>query len=346
MIGYNFGAIAALVLSVVLSYLIIPKIIIFAKRYKLADVAGKRASHIGSIPILGGIAIFLSLVLSLFLFSDTAENKFIISSLIVVFFVGMIDDLLGLSAYKKLIGQIIATLILIFLSDLRIDNFHGVLGIYEISYMFSVIFTLFVVIVIINGVNLIDGIDGLAAGASIISAFFFGIIFYFLNQYNMLVLSSALIGSLLAFLKFNSHPAKIFMGDTGSLLIGMVLSILAINLIRSGIVLDTYTFPNKGPLLAIAFLSLPLYDSLRIFIARIVKGKHPLKPGRGHIHHAMLDLGIGHRNTSLILCLFSLVLILVAILMLSFNISFAIFILSLIAFLFLLIPFYILRKKK
>ena len=332
-------------ISLILTYLIIPRLIIFADRYRLSDVAGKRASHEGSIPIFGGIAIFLAIIVSLLFFADLREIQFIITSLLIVFFVGMIDDLLSLSPYKKLFGQIVAILILVYLGDLKIDSMHGVLGIYELPNFIATLFTVFVVIVIINAVNLIDGVDGLASGIGIISSFSFGLIAVIMNQPNMAIIAFSLMGGLLAFLRYNFHPAKIFMGDTGSLLVGMILSILAINLISTGLVIENYHLPNKGPLLAIVFLAIPLFDSLRVFIVRISKGAHPLYPGREHIHHALLELGIGHKKTSLILYIFSILLIILTLLLLTLNINAGIAILAGISFVGLFIPFYILNSK-
>jgi UDP-N-acetylmuramyl pentapeptide phosphotransferase/UDP-N-acetylglucosamine-1-phosphate transferase len=162
----------------------------------------------------------------------------------------------------------------------------------------------------------------------------------------MALIAFSLTGSLLAFLRYNFPPARIFMGDTGSLLVGMILSILAINLIRSGLVTETINLPNKGPLLAMAFLSIPLFDSLRVFLTRISKGHHPLYPGRGHVHHALLDLGIGHKKTAFVLYLVSVVLIFGAYFLLNLNINISIAILGFISFILLVTPFYLLRKRK
>tara|TARA_B110000914_G_scaffold187919_1_gene172619 strand:- start:146 stop:637 length:492 start_codon:yes stop_codon:yes gene_type:complete len=161
----------------------------------------------------------------------------------------------------------------------------------------------------------------------------------------MAIIAFTLMGALLGFLKYNFHPAKIFMGDTGSLVVGIILSVLAINSIRYGLVTDTIKLPNKGPLLAIVILAIPLFDSLRVFVARIIKGRHPLSPGRGHIHHALLNLGFGHKYTSLALYFFSLVLILFSYFLLELNINMSILILAGISFILLYIPFYMLKAK-
>jgi UDP-GlcNAc:undecaprenyl-phosphate GlcNAc-1-phosphate transferase len=222
---------------------------------------------------------------------------------------------------------------------------HGVLGVYELPAWVSTLFTVFVVIVITNGFNLIDGVDGLAGGIGIIASFAFGMIALLMEQSEMAIIAFTLMGALLGFLKYNFHPAKIFMGDTGSLVVGMILSVLAINSISHGLVTDNINLPNKGPLLAIAFLAIPLFDSLRVFVVRIMKGRHPLSPGRGHIHHALLNLGFGHKYTSLTLYAFGIFLIFLSYFLLDSNINMSIAILAGISFILLIIPFYILKDK-
>jgi UDP-N-acetylmuramyl pentapeptide phosphotransferase/UDP-N-acetylglucosamine-1-phosphate transferase len=328
-----------------ITFVIIPKVIFFAERLRLIDLAGERASHKGSVPIFGGIAIFAGIMFSLLFWSELANIQFILASLLIVFFVGVIDDLLALSPTKKLIGQIISVLIIIYLQELKIDNMHGVLGIYSLPEIVSTLFTVFVVIVITNGFNLIDGVDGLAGGIGIIASAGFGFIAFVMGQVDMALIAFTLTGALAGFLKYNFHPARIFMGDTGSLVVGMILSILAINSIQEGLVTDTIHLEHKGPLLAIVFLAIPLFDSLRVFVNRVRKGKGPLSPGKDHLHHALLDLGHGHKYTTLILYLLSILTIFASYFLLELNLNISIAILAFICYLIILLPFYILRKR-
>jgi len=327
----------------VITYVAIPKVIFFAEKLRLLDEAGTRASHKGSIPIFGGIAIFTGIIFSLLFWADIENIQYLLVSILIVFFVGVIDDLLELSPFKKLVGQIMATLIIIYLGDLQIDNMHGVLGIYDLPIWIGTLFTVFVVIVIMNGFNLIDGVDGLAGGIGVISSFSFGVIALLMGQSDMAIVAFTLMGALLGFLRYNIFPAKIFMGDTGSLVVGMILSILAINCIRYGLVTETIKLPNKGPLLAIVILAIPLFDSLRVFIARIMKGRHPLYPGREHIHHTLLSLGFGHNKTSFILYFFAISMIVFSYFLLDINLNIGIAILALISFILLYIPLYLLK---
>jgi len=343
MISPDLNIIFSLITAFVITYVAIPKVIFFAEKLRLLDEAGIRASHKGSTPIFGGIAIFSGIIFSLLFWADIENIQYLLVSILIVFFVGVIDDLLVLSPFKKIVGQVIATSIIIFLGDLKIDNMHGVLGIYDLPIWIGVLFTIFVVIVITNAFNLIDGVDGLAAGVGIISSFSFGIIAVLMEQSEMAIISFTLVGALLGFLKYNLYPAKIFMGDTGSLVVGMILSILAINSIRYGLVTESIKLINKGPLLAIVLLAIPLFDSLRVFVVRIFKGKHPLSPGREHIHHTLLDLGFGHKKTSFILYFSSISIIVFSYFLLDVNVNIGIGILALISFILLYIPFYLLK---
>tara|TARA_B110000908_G_scaffold7667_1_gene9548 strand:+ start:41 stop:1087 length:1047 start_codon:yes stop_codon:yes gene_type:complete len=344
MISPELDIIFSLITAFLITYVAIPKVIFFAEKLRLLDEAGIRASHKGSVPIFGGIAIFTGIIFSLLFWADIENIQYLLVSILIIFFVGVIDDLLVLSPFKKIVGQIIATLIIIFFHDMQIDSMHGVLGISEtLSPWVSVPFTIFVVIVITNGFNLIDGVDGLAAGIGVISSFSFGVIALLMGQSDIAIVAFTLMGALLAFLKYNFYPAKIFMGDTGSLVVGMILSILSINIIRHGLVTETIKLPNKGPLLAIVILAIPLFDSLRVFVARIMKGRHPLSPGRGHIHHALLNLGFGHNKTSFILYLFAISMIVSSYFLLDLNLNIGIAILAGISFILLYIPFYLLK---
>jgi len=335
----------SLISAFLITYLAIPKLIYFAEKLSLFDTAGDRASHKGSTPFFGGIAIFTGIICSLLFWADIENIQYILVSILIVFIFGILDDLLQITAFEKLIGQIIASWILIFLGDIQIDSMHGVLGVYDLPLWIGALFTVFVVIVITNGFNLIDGIDGLAGGIGLVSSFSFGVIALVMEQTDMALIAFTLMGALFGFLKYNVFPARIFMGDTGSLVVGMILSILAINCIQYGLVTETFKLPNKGPLLAISFLAIPLFDSLRVFVIRSIKGNGPLVAGRDHIHHAFLDLNYGHKYTSIILCAISVFLILGSYFLLEYNVNVSIAVLAGVSYLVLFIPFYILKSK-
>jgi UDP-N-acetylmuramyl pentapeptide phosphotransferase/UDP-N-acetylglucosamine-1-phosphate transferase len=346
MSDWHINIVFPLLTSFIVTYLAIPKIIHFSKLSRLFAFAGERNSHEGEIPIFGGVAIFAGLLFSLVFWAELEEIQFILVSLIIVFFVGIIDDLLSLSPIRKLIGQILSILVLIYLAELKILSMHNLFGVQDLPDWISVFFTVFVVVVITNSYNLIDGIDGLAGGLGAIASLFFGVIFLLNNDYQYAIISFALLGSLVAFLRYNFYPAKIFMGDTGSLVIGLILSILAIRLINTGITIPYIEYSvDRGPFIAIVLLSVPLYDTFRVFFIRILSGYHPLHPDRNHIHHVLLDLGFGHKKSTLILYVFSFLISGISYFMINMSLGLSIFILTFIVLSCMSIPFILIQNK-
>lgn len=335
--------------SFILTYLVIPKIILFAEKKQLYVNPNERASHEKHTPFFGGIGIFAGFSFAFLFWGIGMENleniEFVLSALIIIFFVGVIDDLLSLSPFKKMIGQLVAILILIYLADFEITNMHGVFGIFELTSLVSIPFTIFVVVVITNSYNLIDGVDGLAAGIGIIASTCFGILAFTASHYTIVILAFSLTGSLLAYIKYNFYPAKILMGDTGSLVVGFIFAILSIDLVKTGVITNEVNYIHKGPLMAISFLAIPLFDSLRVFVLRISKGKYPLYADRNHIHHAFLDLGFSHKQTAIILYVASIFIVFISIFLLEININYAICILALIVYLLMSIPLLILKRR-
>jgi UDP-N-acetylmuramyl pentapeptide phosphotransferase/UDP-N-acetylglucosamine-1-phosphate transferase len=230
---------------------------------------------------------------------------------LILFFLGIKDDLVDLRAWKKLAGQILAAVILVHLAGIKLTTFYGLFGFKTMSLPVSYIFSVFTIIVITNSFNLIDGIDGLAASIGIVGAITFGGWYYALGMTQYAILSFALIGSLLGFLWFNKTPAKIFMGDTGSMLVGLIVAILAIKFIDSIRILPR-SHPYKiltVPVFTLSVLIVPLYDTLRVFLLRALKGKSPFSADRSHVHHLLVDRGLTHLQATAVLVLFSVFMI-------------------------------------
>nr|WP_320119043.1 MraY family glycosyltransferase [uncultured Marinifilum sp.] len=296
---HTFYIAASFIFSLLLCYRLIPTVITIAKEKKLYDEPNHRSSHTTVIPSLGGVAIFLGFTLSILIFSNgfmVHELKYIVAATLIMFGLGIKDDIMVISPRKKLAGQIFAALIVIILGDIRFTNFHGVFGIYEINYLSSVLFTVFVMIVVTNGFNLIDGIDGLASGISGLCTLTFGTWFYITGNYEYVVLSAALLGSLIAFFRFNvfSRKNKIFMGDTGSLILGLLISILVIRFNELNIYPDFEYAIKAAPAVSIGILAIPLVDTARVMIIRIKNKKSPFQPDKNHVHHRMISLGFKH----------------------------------------------------
>jgi UDP-GlcNAc:undecaprenyl-phosphate/decaprenyl-phosphate GlcNAc-1-phosphate transferase len=290
----------------------IPVIIKISRLKNLMADPGERSSHITKTPTLGGVAIFASTLISYFLWENPDEGQLIhlsISAIVILFFLGVKDDILVLSPKKKMFVQVAVSGLVVILADLRIENLFGIFGINEVPYMMSLPLTVFIFIALINAINLIDGIDGLAGGIGMIAGGMFGLWFFLNGHYAMACLAASMSGSLLGFLRFNySKTSKIFMGDTGSLIIGFLLSMFALKFIQLNI---EYRFnPNasfSAPILAIVVLIVPIFDTLRVFIVRLKDKKSPFIGDRNHLHHILIDSGLSHFQTSVILWTFTLI---------------------------------------
>jgi UDP-N-acetylmuramyl pentapeptide phosphotransferase/UDP-N-acetylglucosamine-1-phosphate transferase len=220
------------------------------------------------------------------------------AAILLIFFVGIKDDILILSPMKKFMGQLFVAAILMFKAKLLITDMGGFLGLQTINETSSYFLTLFTIVVIINAFNLIDGVDGLAGSLGFITSAVFGIFFLINGNIPYAIFSFGFAGSLLAFLIYNFHPAKIFMGDTGSMLIGLVNSILVIKFIQSAPGYATYPI-IAAPAVGFAIMLLPLMDTLRVFGIRIIHGRSPFSPDRNHIHHLLMDKGMNHKMVTL-----------------------------------------------
>jgi UDP-N-acetylmuramyl pentapeptide phosphotransferase/UDP-N-acetylglucosamine-1-phosphate transferase len=295
--------------SFLITFFSIPTIIKISKRKNLMDEPGVRSSHLRKIPNLGGIAMFYSIGIctSIFAYEIFDLYKFLFASLIILLYVGIMDDIVVMRAYKKLVAQIVVSAFIVIGSDVRIRNLFGIFGIYEIHYLVSVIFTIITFIILINAFNLIDGIDGLAGGYSLICSALFGISYYRLGEYNypLVILSVVLIGSVLAFLYYNLsnlRATKIFMGDTGSMLLGFLLAFTCICFIDIFIDKNMVSVPRyhlkSAPVVAVAILILPIVDTLNVILVRLWNKKSPFEADKNHIHHKLLHLDLTHRRAS------------------------------------------------
>ena len=307
-------ALASFFTSLFITFFAIPSIIRIAEIKHLFDEPDDRKLHKTRVPTLGGLAIFAGMIFSLTFWStqkEIVELQYIISSIIVLFFIGMKDDLFNLVHYKKLIGQLIAAFILVHWAGIRITSFFGIFGIHELDIISTYAFTIFTMVVITNAMNLIDGIDGLAGSVGVIASLIFGVWFFGAEQSQYVVLSCALMGSLMAFLYYNRTPSRIFMGDTGSLMVGIVLSILAIKFIEMNRVLpiDDFIKIRGVPVFTIAVLIIPLFDTLRVFTIRTLQGKSPFNPDRNHLHHLLIDTGFSHLQATAILVSFNILMV-------------------------------------
>jgi UDP-N-acetylmuramyl pentapeptide phosphotransferase/UDP-N-acetylglucosamine-1-phosphate transferase len=318
-----YDVILSFITSFTLTYFAIPPIINIAISKNLCDEPGERRSHTASTPSLGGIAIFAGLLFSIIMwtpFNVFGDLQYILCAYIILFLVGAKDDIAPVSARKKLVAQILAAIILVFKSNIQITSFYGVLGIHELDDWASVLISIFTILVIINAFNLIDGINGLSGSIGTLISITLGTWFLLMERMDMAIIAYALAGAAIAFLKYNFTPAKIFMGDTGALIIGLTCSILVIEFIEMHQIASNspYAF-SAVPAVAIGIMVLPLFDTLRVFIVRAARGKSPLSPDRSHIHHLLLDFGLTHMQATGVLVFVNILFIVLVIVMQSLG---------------------------
>lgn len=308
------NCIAVFLLSVFCAGIVIPQILLIAFRKKLFDVPDARKIHTSLVPRLGGMAFapvifFVSfLVVGLnFTFghigiltgslADLSPILFGFCAMLLLYLVGIADDLIGVRYRAKFIAQILCAVMLL-TGGLWINDLHGTLGIHHLPTWLGYPFTVLMVVFIINAVNLIDGIDGLASGLSGVACMVYGITFYMTSQYLYAMLAFATLGVLLPFFYYNvfgdpSRRKKIFMGDTGSLTIGIILSILSIRMVMYP--LDECIWHANPLILGFAPLFVPCCDVVRVYLHRVRNGKNPFLPDKNHIHHKLLAIGMPQR---------------------------------------------------
>ena len=306
--------------SFAISFLFMPMLIDVLQRENVMDEGGNRKIHKGYIPSMGGIVIFVAFIFSILAWlpgNPLFDVKFLLGSISLIALLGIRDDFSPVMPKQKLVIQLIAAGVVVFLANIRFYSFYGFLGIEAIPDWFSYIVSILFIIFITNAFNLIDGIDGLAGSIGAIGLSLLGVWFYFTGNPEHSIIALVLVGGILAFLCYNWHPASIFMGDTGSLVIGFVLSICSIWFINLNSNLpEDNLFHFDAPLsFAAGVLLFPLFDTFRIFILRIRQKKNPFRPDKQHLHHQVLRMIKRQSITTIIIAsIYILVLALIMVL--------------------------------
>jgi len=288
------------------------------------DPLEKRKVHGDPIPHLGGIGIFAAIFISFSLSGFAAQHwaPYLAAGLTLLLFSGIKDDILVIDPNKKLFIQIAAVLALMIGGNLVITDMGGIFGVESIPYAAGFGLTFFTMIVVINAFNLIDGIDGLAGGIGVLASAFLGWWFWDVGMMSHATLSLTLTGALLAFLWYNFQPASIFMGDTGSQIVGYLLAFLAVTFVKTGVTATgSVPFQNAVPVLALSVLIVPLYDTLRVFLVRLVNGKSPFDADRQHVHHQIIDFGFSHSVACYILYSYTLGIIGLSLVLSGLNVN-------------------------
>ncbi|MBV6403898.1 MAG: Undecaprenyl-phosphate alpha-N-acetylglucosaminyl 1-phosphate transferase [Flavobacteriales bacterium] len=361
-----------LVLGAVTSFIVVlftmPSLIKVARMKHLVDEPGDaRKLHHRSVPTIGGIIIFAAVLFSYALWFPQAapaleaddyrdlymlmgaaykDFKFVLAAMVLLFFIGVKDDIIGFSPVKKLVGHMIVGYILVVMADIRITGMHGLFGVYELTGAMSIALSFFTYVVLVNAFNLIDGVDGLAGGIGLIATSAYGLWLYMAGDVALSLLAFVLAGALVGFLVFNFHPARIFMGDSGSLIIGAIVAVLAMKVVDH----DTARLPAQlrqipTPIFAMAVIAYPLVDTLRIFIVRTARGVSPLAADRNHIHHRLMDMGLGHRRTTFALYAYALTIIALSLLTRKWHPNVALMVLGSTAVVLALLPFALPPKR-
>lgn len=301
-----------------LTYLLLPRIRKITLKFDLYDTPDYRSSHSNIVPTFGGVAFYICLVLTLFFLQSLdidGATVALLVALTITFFIGITDDFKNLSPKVKLIGQVLSVGMILSNPEFQIHSFHGFLGINKIPFVVSIGISGFVFLGFINAFNLIDGIDGNASIVGIVISVTLGLIFYKLEMFFYLAICVVLVSTLFAFLRFNfSERNKIFMGDTGSLVVGLVLGALTIRLLS----LDFEPFSRLSitraeiPLLLLGVLIIPALDISRVIFIRLMRKKSIFSPDRNHIHHVLIDSGLSHKQASILVGIVNAVIIILS----------------------------------
>ncbi|RLL55883.1 undecaprenyl/decaprenyl-phosphate alpha-N-acetylglucosaminyl 1-phosphate transferase [Mariprofundus sp. EBB-1] len=305
-----------LALAVILSVFLTPLSMSMAFRLGAVDTPNHRSVHAAITPRLGGVGICLSMLIaaSFYLPFDRFTYGFLTGLLIIVV-TGLLDDLNPMSHRIKFVGEILAAVAFVAISGVELPGIGNVLGFGEINFgVFSFIISIFCIVGLINAMNLSDGLDGLAGGMAVISLLFFSILAYKSGQHGTLVIALALAGSLIGFLAYNSFPARLFMGDVGSLMIGYTCACIALSLANSTVPFQAY------PITIALILAVPLLDTLIVMTVRIVKGTSPFAPDKTHLHHRLLDTGVSQNQAVSIVYMLMFTFCFFALLALKFKV--------------------------
>lgn len=362
---HGYILIFGLLTSLLVVLFTMPSLIKVARMKHLVDEPGdERKLHERSVPTIGGVIIFASIIFSYALWFPVADVvaaedssykwlyqamggaykdfKYIIATMVLLFFIGVKDDIIGFSPVKKLVGHLVVGYLLVVVADIRIVSMHGMFDFYELPQSVSIAFSFFTYIVLVNAMNLIDGIDGLAGGIGLISALALGSWLYLAGNIPLALLAAVLSGALIGFMVFNFNPARIFMGDSGSLIIGAILAVLAMRVVDH----DTSKLPLwlsevPTPLFAMGAIAYPIVDTFRIFVYRMITGASPFAADKNHIHHRWMKLGRGHRGTVLILYTYSILVIVASLFTRSLYPTRSLLFLGLFAFLAAVFPYFL-----
>ena len=282
-----------------------PRLVKIALLKNIVDNPDARKLQRTPVPVLGGVAVFFGVVIAIGCMSsvvDCSGLPVVIMAMMAMLYTGTMDDILSLSPGLRFVIEIVVVLLLIFVGGYCIDDFHGLWNIGRFSYWCAVPLTVVAAVGIINAINLVDGVNGLSSGYCIMACLIFGTLFFLAGEAPMTILAAVSVGALIPFFLHNvfGKTSKMFIGDGGTLVMGVVMSVFVIAILQNGSRVAAYVNPNVGLVpFTLAVLSVPVFDTLRVMSTRILKGTSPFRPDKTHLHQMFIDLGCSHVATTL-----------------------------------------------
>ncbi len=345
-------ALLAFFTAFLITYFSVPALINLSLLKKLYDKPDHRKIHGRRITALGGIAIFGAFSFSFILYTSGlyyAELNSILAGALILFAIGVKDDLYPITPVKKFGGQLIAALIVVIQGNVRMVSLYGLMGINDLNYTVGVVLSIALFLFLINSFNFIDGINGLAGGVGVIAISTFAYFFYRMDELLFLILCLSYIGALLAFLRYNFGKGRIFMGDSGSMVLGFVITVITLFFIQKSVTYEpNIFFAISSAVFAFAVLIIPVFDTIRVVLIRVfILRRSPFSADRNHIHHALLDIGLSQIKATSVLLAANLFFVLLALLFHE-NVApkFQLIIFTVLAAGLTQIPFLIKRRKK
>lgn len=315
----NWRLVLSMLLALLIGWNIRIPVFKMAILKNFVDKPNKRSSHTGCIPNIGGIVVFLAFLSSFLLFArfdDITEFQYVVLGAILIFLVGIYDDLLEISPRKKVKGEMLGILVLIVGGGFYINHLYGFLGFHEISPWLGIPLTFIGLLGLINAINLIDGIDGLCSGIALMDCIFFGLWFYACDYIEYALLCGVLTASIVPFFFINlfGKRSKMFMGDSGALMVGFLLGVMAIKFCETDVYTQGICMVKAAPAVVFSVLAIPVLDTLRLFASRCMRGNSPFAPDKRHLHHKLLTIYGGvHKKATFTILLLNLLFILLGI---------------------------------
>lgn len=292
-----------------------PIIVKIAHKKNIVDNPNARKLQSTPVPVLGGVAVFFGIIIGLVFTSgeiSSAPLMPIIAAMVIMLYTGTMDDIIDLTARTRFLFEIGVITLLIFTQGMLIDNFHGLWDVYAISKAAAIPLTIFATVGIINSINLIDGVNGLSSGYCILASVVFGTFFYITNNAPMVILAAVSVGSLLPFFFHNvfGKTSKMFIGDGGALVMGLIMSIFVINALNTDhAILDAIGTEFNPIPFSLAVMVIPVADTLRVMSSRMIRGTSPFHPDKTHLHHLFIGNGFSHAGTTTMILLLNVIVI-------------------------------------